>query len=287
MKTNRNGFTLVELLVVTLLGSILMAAAYQSLIVQERTFRTTGEIIRGQDAMRTAMGVLEAELREVATSGTTIGASDILAALPDSVVVRAQRRLGFVCSVGTSDKHAVTWSLSDSDLFGTEEALLIFADGVITSANDDHWVAARVNGNPQAHAASCPARPGTAVSHQRLNLKKLDGGDLEGAILANVKPGAPIRAVQRVTYGLYESTSGWYLGRRRGTEPTVELLVDGLAGPGEGIVFTYLDAAGSTLTQPVDPTSVAAVRVSARTAPPAGTRARPVTLTSRIQFRNN
>jgi prepilin-type N-terminal cleavage/methylation domain-containing protein len=287
MKTHRDGFTLVELLIVTVLGGILMAAAYQTLIGQERAFRTTGEMIRGQDGLRTAMGVLEAELREAASNGSAIGAPDILAATRDSVVVRAQRRMGFVCSVGTSDKHAITRSLSDLDHFDPDEALLIFADGVLTTAADDYWVAARVNGTPQAVTTACTPLPGSPSAHQRINLKAMDGSDLDGAVLADVRPGAPIRSVQLVTYGLYQAGNDWFLGRRRGTDQSVERLVAGLGGPGQGVVFMYMDADGNTLLQPVNPASVAAIRVTARTAPPAGSGASPVSLTSHVHLRNN
>jgi prepilin-type N-terminal cleavage/methylation domain-containing protein len=298
MNSQRAGFSLVELLIVAVLGGILMGAVYQSLIVQEQTYRTTGEIVRGQDAMRMALGVIEAELREVATNPalvTTpagadvmgIGASDLIHATRDYVVIRAQRKLGFVCSIETFTKHVITWSLGDLDLFETEEPLLVFADGDVTRSDDDHWIAARVDGDPQPSTASCPARPGNPVAHQRLNLKALSGADLPEAVLANVRVGSPIRAVQRVTYGLYPSAEGWYLGRRRGEDDAVERLVEGLAGPGEGLVFTYLDAQGNTLSDPVSVTDVAAVSVAARTGPPQGSGAKPVSLTTHIYFRNN
>jgi hypothetical protein len=217
-----------------------------------------------------------------------IGATDIIAATSDSVVIRAQRGIGFVCGVTTSDKHATTWSLSGTPPFSDETALLIFADGDVTSSADDHWVAARVN-SAQNSTASCPGRPGNPVAQQRLNLKALDGTDLLEQVLANVRPGAPIRSVERVTYGLYPGpgTNSWFLGRRRGATAPVDTLVAGLAAPGQGVVFTYLNAQGAPLIQPVIPAQVAAIHVTASTSPPSGSGAKAVSHTTRIHLRNN
>jgi prepilin-type N-terminal cleavage/methylation domain-containing protein len=285
MNTQRPGFTLVEFLVVAVLTAILMGAAYQSLTVQERSTRAAGEIIRGQDALRMSLGVLEAELREVTTSGATIGVGDLVLATRDSVVFRAQRGMGFVCEVLPSERRVATWSLSPLTPFANEDVLIIFVDGDVASADDDRWVAARAS-NTSSSSVSCPTRPGNPVAQQRVNLHALDGQVLDESLLTGVRPGAPIRLLHRVTYGLYPSASGWALSRR-GRTGTLERLVDGLAGPGEGIVFSYLDSSGQVLTEPIAPASVAAVRVTATTRPPERSGARPVTLTSEIHFRNN
>jgi prepilin-type N-terminal cleavage/methylation domain-containing protein len=287
MTTRRSGFSLAELLVVIVLASILMGAAYQSLFVQERTFRTTGDMIRSQDALRTALGVLEAELREAVTVPSATGGPDILLATRDSVVFRAQRRLGFVCEVASNEKHLVTWSLSAVDFFTTADSVVfVFADGVVTTADDDRWIALRPSG-VQASTAACPSRPGTQVADQRLvSLKAEDGSDVSPQVLEDVHPGAPVRGVQRVTYGIYESGGRWMMARRAGSGGP-ERLVSGLAEPGEGLVFTYLDGDGNQLIDPVTPGSVAAIRVVMRSAPAPGTRTHPMELTTQIHLRNN
>jgi prepilin-type N-terminal cleavage/methylation domain-containing protein len=285
MKTHQPGFTLVEFLVVSVLAAIVMGAAYQSLIVQEQGYRATGEIIRGQNAMRISLGVLEAELREVTTAGPTIGVGDIVAATRDSVVVRAQRGLGFVCEVLPSDRRMTVWSISALNNIANDDVVLVFRDNVVTSAADDRWVAARAT-NVQASTADCPTKPGSPVAHQRINLQTLAGQELDEQLLVGVRPGAPIRSLHRVTYGLYPAGGGWALSRRD-RDGTLHRLVDGLAGPGEGIIFTYLDADGATLVEPINPQNVAAIRVTATTRPPERSRVQPVTLTSHIHFRNN
>lgn len=289
MNTRRAGFTLVELLVVAVLAAILMGAAYQMLVTQERSFRATSQVIRGQDALRMSLGVLEAELREVVTRDDATGGGDILAATRDSVVFRAQRKLGFVCAVSANDKFAYTLSLGPGGAFTVGDQLVIFADGNPASADDDEWVGARVQGL-QTSSATCTTLPGSPIANQRLTLRRPDDSELPPQVLLAVRRGAPLRSLERVTYGLYADANGWYLGRRRHRDDTLERLVDGLAGPGSGLVFTYLNAAGTALTLPVsqgDMQNIAAVHIEATTSPPQGTGAQPAELSTRIHFRNN
>jgi prepilin-type N-terminal cleavage/methylation domain-containing protein len=288
MNTRQSGFTLIELLVVVVISAIIMGAVVQSLVLQERTYRATGEKVRGQDGLRIALGVLEAELREAATAetthGTSLGGSDIVVAGRDSVVFRAQRNLGFACGVQSSQKHLHIWAL---DSFVGDSLYLVFRDGDPTTGADDRWMPARAT-QIEPSSYPCPGKPGTPKAHTSLKLEHLDGSTIADAVLEDVLPGAPVRSLQNVTYGLYELGDDWAL-RRRAQGDTLQTLVRGLAGRGEGVVFTYLDAAGNTLTgDPLgDPTQVAAIQITARTAPHPGSGASPVELTTNIFLRNN
>jgi prepilin-type N-terminal cleavage/methylation domain-containing protein len=286
MNTRQSGFTLIELLVVVVISAIIMGAVVQSLVLQERTYRATGEKVRGQDGLRIALGVLEAELREAATAeathGTRLGGSDIVVAGRDSVVFRAQRNLGFAC--GVQSQHLHIWAL---DSFVGDSLYLVFRDGDPTTGADDRWMPARAT-QIEPSSYPCPGKPGTPQAHTSLKLEHLDGSTIADAVLEDVLPGAPVRSLQNVTYGLYELGDDWAL-RRRAQGDTLQTLVRGLAGRGEGVVFTYLDAAGNTLTgDPLsDPTQVAAIQITARTAPHPGSGASPVELTTNVFLRNN
>jgi hypothetical protein len=96
-----------------------------------------------------------------------------------------------------------------------------------------------------------------------------------------------VRSFERITYGLYELDGGWALRRRTGD--VMQTLVSGLAGPGQGLTFTYFDANGNPLNEdPVaDPSQVAAIGIMATTGPPPGTGASPVELTTHLFLRNN
>jgi prepilin-type N-terminal cleavage/methylation domain-containing protein len=290
MRTRQSGFTLVELLVVVVIAAVIMGAVVQSLVLQERTYRATGEQVRGQDGLRIALGVLESELREAATDvgthGEALGGSDVVVAGRDSVVFRAQRNLGFVCQAPTSNQVHI-WAINPLDSFVEEFIYLVFRDGNPATAADDRWIAARADVYPGATVA-CPGKPGTPESHTRLTLQHLNGSDFADGVLAGVLQGAPVRSVQNVTYGLYEMGDEWAL-RRRAQGDTLQTIVRGLAPRGEGFVFTYMDANGNTLTgDPLgDPTQVAAIRITARTAPHPGSGAFATELTTNIFLRNN
>lgn len=297
IRNHRAGFTLVELMVVAVLTAIILGATYQSLMTQERTHRTTGEIIRGQDALRAALGIIEAELREAATMGdpTVIGARDIVAGSPDSLTVRAQRTLGFVCEVHPSDRRMFVWSIAQRDRFRVDDGLYIYADDNPNRAADDRWLPGRAH-QVQAASVACPTRPaGTTGAIQRIDVGGLDGSSIGGGYLDPVRVGSPVRGFHRVTYKLFAHEGGWFLGRRVGAATAPDTLVFGLAGPGEGLVFNYLDEAGNLLELDFDPldilgggsAEVRGVQATARTAPRPGTGASPVSVTSEIYFRNN
>lgn len=291
MRTRRAGFTLVEFLVVVVLAAIILGAVVQALVVQERTYRATGESVRGQDGLRIAIGVLESELRDVATQTGPRDGSDIEFATRDSVVFRAHRKLGFVCARSPSENHITTWAISDVDRFasGTDLNFLVFREGLITGTSiDDEWLVVQAQGVQNNTSVACPSRPGGGNSHSRLlNLSWPGGATISSDDLQGILPGAPVRSFELITYGLYELDGGWALRRRAGND--LQTLVSGLAGPGEGLTFTYFNAAGNPLNEdPVaDPTQVAAIGITATTAPPPGTGASPVELATHIFLRNN
>ncbi len=283
MRTRRPGFTLVELLVVAVLGAVIIGAAYQSLVTQERASRATNQLIQSHDGLRAAIGILESELRETATQGgDTIGASDILVATADSIQFRAQRTLGFVCEVLPSDRRLAIWSPSSLVAVADGDPVLVFQQQDPTSGTPDRWLIARAQ-SVTASTVACPASP-TGTAEQRMNLLGIDGASLGGSYLSLVQLGAPVRVLEKVTYGLYSFDGRWGLGRR--SESGLDEMIVGLAGPGAGLTFTYLDSSRDTITAaPVDPTDIATVLITAVSAPRGG--ADTVRLSSTVFLRNN
>lgn len=272
MRTQRAGFTLIELIVVMVVGALLLGAAYEALIVQNRSYRATGAMIQGQDALRVALGVLETELRETASiGGLDIGGSDILMASPDSVRVRAPRALGFVCSVSPSDLSVITWS--EGELFEPGDGVVIFVDNDITTFTDDRWDAGVVS-NANGNTSTCLTSP-TGDADQKVFFTL--------NILVGVQPGAPIRSFEELTYGLYDFGGEWGLGRLD-SDGELDYLVGGLAGPGQGLTFQYFDVNGNPT---LDPTAIQYLEIGVQTAPHPGTGTSPMSLTSTIYLRNN
>ena len=109
MTRNRSGFTMVELLVVSVLGSLVVGAALQVLLVNQRTYTAQTEAISGQQTTRMALDVLFNELREVSAGG-----GDIMAMSSDSLTLRLMRKFGFVCATNFAAQpvlNVVPWGI--------------------------------------------------------------------------------------------------------------------------------------------------------------------------------
>lgn len=273
-KAQRSGFTLVEFLIVAVLAAGVIGAVYETLLVQERSYAAGGEKLRAQESLRTSLGILESELREAGSIGdSAIGGSDFIVAAADSVVFRAQRKIGFVCKLSRGESWAVVWPLGDA--FAANDTLLVFVDGETTSIRDDGWSMAVVGSASDHSDSDCASR----WPDQGLQILNVGSGQLN-----DVYPGAPVRSYQTVTYGIYPfEQRGWGLGRRtRGSAP--QLLVGGLATPGSGLRFTYYDDTG---TKTNDVTAISRLRIDVRTDPPAKSGVDPTTLTTNLYLRNN
>lgn len=274
MRTQQSGFTLVELLIVSVLTAVTLAGVYQTLMVQEKSYETAGLMIHDQESLRTALGILETELREIgAVGGADIGGSDIVVATRDSIVFRAHRKTGFLCRVSRAEKWAFVWTLGDP--FEGGDPLLIFVDGDSLRHDDDRWDTTTVSGAGPKSDADCES----VWPDAQLQELRLENQDLTG-----VRRGSPIRAFERVTYSLYQfGHLGWALGRNRdGERPTY--LVGGLAAPGEGLQFEYYTSSGATTN---DPDQVARIKITVRTDPGGNTNVESTAMTSNLFLRNN
>lgn len=275
MRTQQSGFTLVELLIVSLLTAVTLAAVYQTLIVQEKTYETAGLLIRDQESLRTALGILESELREVGSiGGAAIGGSDIAVASPDSVVFRAHRKTAFICKMSRSEKWAIVWTLGDP--FDNGDPLLLFVDGDSIKYADDRWDTTTVGNASATTDSDCSAYWPDAP----LQLIKLS----TSTDISDVRVGSPIRSYEWVTYSLYKfGPMGWSLGRHYG-DGQADYLVGGLAPPGQGLQIQYFTPTGTATT---DPTQVARLRITVKSEPPGNTSVDAAQMTTNLFLRNN
>ncbi|NIP81805.1 MAG: hypothetical protein GWM90_22335 [Gemmatimonadetes bacterium] len=251
------------MLVLSVLGVIMLGAGLRALIAEREAYG--GRVgIEERSALRGALRILEGELRQVTSAdGPSTGGTDIRTAGAESIAFRAQRKVGFVCEVQPADQWVAARPLGEP--FIEDDALLLFVDGDSLDYRDDRWETVAVAAVSGTRDPSCP---------QRLQL-----GPME---LDGVYPGAPVRSYEWVRYGLYDfGALGWGLGRRRPGEP-VRLLVGNLAGPGEGLVLEYFDAAGKPTGEI---TEIARARITARRI--SGTGEGTVQVTTTVYLRNN
>jgi len=240
MTRDRKGFTLVELLVVTVLGSLVVMAALQVLITNQRTYTAQNATITGQQATRMALEVLFNELREVSPPG-----GDILMMSQDSLRVRLMRKFSVVCETDYSLVGLGNFSLTVLNLpgrrFAALDSVFIFADNNEGDDDDDVWVRTRVG--TVDNATTCP-QDGAAATELRF------GGLAALFMTDSVGLGAPVRSFQHFTFGLTTYQGDAYLGRREGSGAWVPI-----AGPlraGTGLEFVYRDALGAVTATPTD-----------------------------------
>jgi prepilin-type N-terminal cleavage/methylation domain-containing protein len=239
MRDPRKGFSLVEMLVVTVLGSLVLLATYNVLITNQRTYTVNAANIQGQQTVRAAMELLFSELREISPAG-----GDLLRMREDSVTIRVMRSAGIVCDSVPLGQSGLSsnppWKVvSLGDTVATGDSAWVFAEKNPQVTADDTWfpVAVTVRNDD----ATCGGRPGQAL--------RFVGPTMLAADTPTI--GSLVRTYQTFTYGLGVYNGDPYL--IRALEPggaTVPLV--GPLRAATGVHFQYLDADGNATNVPGD-----------------------------------
>ena len=246
MKTDRRGFTLVELIVVTVLGALLIMASLEILITNQRTYTAQTAQIQGQQATRAAVDVLFNELREISAQG-----GDLLALSSTSLTVRTMRKFGVVCLI-TAASPPVIRALQVGDWFEEKDSVFIFADNNTSISSDDAWIAAQVTSVDTT--VTCGTVPAQNLSFSGQALK----------FTTNiVQTGAPMRSYTRYRYGLITYDGDPYLGRTDISGNVVPMV--GPLKASNGVSFVYMDSIGGVTTTS---TRVRQIQVTIRTSSP-------------------
>lgn len=243
---SEGGFTLVEFLVVAVLGAVVVMSTYQVVISNQRVYAAQQVQIQGQQSTRAGMDVLTGELREVSARG-----GDLVAMGEQSMSVRVLRAFGHVCETPTLSPATIEVRTTGRQ-FLAGDSVFIFADNNRRQFWDDVWLEGEVS--TVAGGMACP----DGAASQLLTLS-----DMTAAFTNDeVRVGAPVRAFQHFEYGLYEFGPDWYLGRRAPGASTPDPLVGPLESE-SGVRFTYLDSDGLETTVPTD---VVQIQIALRSA---------------------
>ncbi len=238
---DRRGFTLVELMIVAVVGSMVVGATYQIMLSSQRAMSIQTAQIQGQQTVRAGLDILFSELREMSREE-----GDILTMGPDRIEFRAMRAFGLVCGVNATGSPVLVQKVGR--FFESGDSIMVFADNDPDVSGDDTILAGRVSGIDTTLTCS------GADTAQSLTVPAL------ASALASdtVRIGAPVRGFQIYTYGLYSLDGDYYLARRSGT--TTAPLVGPLAS--NGVSFTYMDSLGNVTT---NPRAVSQIEVTLRT----------------------
>ncbi len=266
MNRDRRGFTLTELIIVAVLGSLLIMVTLQVLITNQRTYTAQNVQIQGQQALRAAMDVLFSELREVSAQG-----GDIISMSSSSITVRSMRNFGVACAVSPATPSVTV--LKVGNWFSVGDSVFVFADNRENVSSDDAWIAASVTAVDTT--AACGSSPASRLTF---------GGQAAEFAADSVRVGAPVRSYVRYTYSLVTESGETYLGRTPAGGTAAPMV--GPLKPSTGIEFTYLDSLGSVTGVTTD---VRQITVKIRTASGVmNSLGQPVSdsLTGRIYTRN-
>lgn len=248
MVNGRKGFTLVEMLIVTVLGSLLLMATYQVLITNQRTYAAQAAQIQSQQVSRASLDVLFAELREVSAGG-----GDILGMGADSLRVRVMRRYGLVCAVTLPGGASVKLkTLRVGEPFEVDDSVFVYAENQANTSNDDIWVQAKVTAVDTAHTC------GTS----RAQLLTFSDSSL---ITNTVISGAPVRSYTNYKFAPFTWGGQRYLGRQEKEDSVFPMVGPLGAASGtntSGVRFRFLDSLGVATSTPED---VRQIQVTVRT----------------------
>ena len=246
MKRTRGGFTIVEMLVVTVLGALVVAATYQVLLTNQRTYTAQNVQIQSQQTVRAGLDVLFAELRELSRTGT-----DIQAFGSDSLRVRAMRKFGLACAV---DIPAGTITVRKyGSWIETGDSVVMYAENTTASADDDDWIRGRVSARDTT--VLCGGEPAQVLTVPAIQ------SAASASPPDTIREGSSIRTYTHYTYGLYTIDGQPYLGRKDAGSSTPVALVGPLRSS-TGLAFRYLDTMNTVTTTLAN---IAQIEVTLRT----------------------
>lgn len=249
------GFTLVELIVATLLLGLVGGAVYRILATAQRSSRAQLERTDLQATLHAGALILAAELRELghdSVPGSAGPDADILAMSAESIAIRAVRATGVVCALADNEvtlDTARNYSAARLPVAGTD-SILLFAELDPSDRADDRWVRRPVTAvGPGTCASAAPwqARPGLRLAAPA---RRQWGGAWPSDSFAL---GAPARVLEPVTYRFYTSEGRTWLGSYAGGGGSIQPVLGPLARSSR---FAYLDSAGSVTATPSQVRSV-------------------------------
>ena len=266
-RAGRNGFSLVELIVILALSTIIMGGLTSVLVRQQRFYRGTADLVETRSQIRQAAGIIPSDLRGVSPVG-----GDIIAITDTSMWFRATIGQAVACVIAGNEIVIPPVSLANGNTLASfamspqaGDTVFVYDDGPLEAASDDQWkpyTLASSADTTNLTSVACNALTGDADANTLRNSFTL----AEGPSLT-IQVGAPMRFVRHTRYSLYQASDGaWYLGYCApacvgGTpQPIAGPFLPGSGGT-SGVAFSYQNGAGAVTA---NPDSVAQVSIVVR-----------------------
>ena len=259
-RIQRHGFTIVELIVAMVLFGIVMGAAMQVILKQQRFYRGAGELLEMRTGLRQGVVMLTSDLRAIYPAD-----GDIYEWSRSKIGFRSVTGSSIVCLRPTTTTVVIPpVTLVQNNTLTTwltppvvGDSVLIYDEGREVGNDDDLWRSHEITAvAPVTGTNACASSTGfTLVTDLSPNTQYT----LSPALSATVVTGAPMRFFRRVDYGLYQaSDSAWYLGASDCLPGRTPLCTSyqPVAGPyrplaganSSGLVLTFFDSTGAALT---------------------------------------
>ena len=242
-KPQEAGFTIVELLIVAVIGIMMVMGVYQILITQSRVLSMQQEQIDAGESVRGGTALLAWELKALAASG-----GDLYVIDPDSIVIRSVKATGVICSWAEASGESRYGLRQTSGTFSgvTNDSALVYS--VAGSTWGAYNVSAAWNGsaawtqNPVCFwgdSTTSAPRPEASIQLDTL------------ATDANLEVGGMVHLFRQTKYGLSTRDGRWWLSRSEGGGGW-ELLTGPMLSPSNGgLEFAYYDSLGVVTTDPL------------------------------------
>jgi prepilin-type N-terminal cleavage/methylation domain-containing protein len=238
-RDQREGFTLPELMIASVLMLIVGGAAYQLLVTTQRLARAQVEQVSLQANVRSGALVVTNELRELSTTvGGTRDQNDILAIAPSAITYRAMRGIGFICQSPSGNQIRVSRASFSGyrDPQPGRDSVYLFLEGAAITGIEDTWVPLPIT--RVSTSAPCPGAAGPGIT---LTVPST-------AFLPGLAVGTPLRVYEIMELKLYQSEGRAWLGARSVSGGEVLQPVVGPLVGDSGFRLAYLDGGGATTT---------------------------------------
>lgn len=282
IRAHRRGAALVEALLGTLLGALVLAAALDAVVRITRAGHEHDARASARAQLEQAATALAADLRPITTAANGDDPVDVRALADTAVELTATVGGGVACAVVPVVGAGSTVDLASVPDVPTTPTLVwwnappragdlaFFHDDAGTpSSADDHWTVRTVQAVSEG-TTYCRSGPfaATAAAGTRTDAPRLRITFDPPVLAATIGAGTPVRLARRRRYSLYRASDGWQLGVRDWDGSAWEG-IQPLAGPfespgGHGLQLEAVDASGAPVQGSPPQRPAAEVRVLLR-----------------------
>ncbi len=263
----RRGFTLLELIVVMIVGGIALGLLAGISMRQQRAVNELADAAALSSQVHDAAAILPIDLR-----GASAADGDIREARDTAIELRTTIASAVICDTGAA-ALVLSPAIDAPDTYAGTVASIAVGDTawlLVPGDSLDSWRPYRVASSGAAPAGTClalgPRLSSPARAQSRTSLALAESPPLASLV------GVPLRVTRPARYSLYRASDGaWYVGERDWNTSSARFnTIQPVSGPylsalQGGLRFQYVDSSGRALASPVtDTRAIGRVRIDIR-----------------------